>query len=385
MISSWYDAVVLSIGAVDRIEHDRAVFDAPADRTELVHRPRKRHRARPRHSAECRPESRCSTARRGRGDRSESLASNREADESRGSRRCGSGGRATRALIHLPGIFCSRTKPDVTLRQLAERQLRDEHCSRSIESLHHRGICIDHLLLERARAPGRLISANGEEVFCSPRNSVQRSAIFSRPNLTVRCVGLPQRSIFGETDHAPEHRVVLLQASEIHLRELNRRHPLPTHELRELRQRKKRELVLGRHGSVSDFTSYHRTASLRHDLLSRRKRIEYDGGTDRVRKHDLVESFDSLLLLLQAIEHQLPLGGIESDAGDFLRAGNRLDRDVGAGGDLRPEHAGEKCRGQADAREVAHELTAIDYGCHCLKAPGLRWCLQQNRREVSVA
>src|SRR5256885_964241 len=45
MIRSGNDAVVLVIWAVDRVEHNGAIFDAAADRAELVHRPRQRHRA----------------------------------------------------------------------------------------------------------------------------------------------------------------------------------------------------------------------------------------------------------------------------------------------------------------------------------------------------
>ena len=57
-----------------------------------------------------------------------------------------------------------------------------------------------------------------------------------------------------------------------------------------------------------------------------------------------MECLDPLLLLLQAVEHQLALGLIEVEAGDFLGAGDRLDGDVGAGGELGPEDAGEERR-----------------------------------------
>ena len=185
------DAVVLTVGAVDRIEHDRAIFNAPAEGAELVHRPRERHRAGAGDPAESRPEPGNPAARRGGGDRSERLASNREADEPRGRRRRGTGGRSARALIHLPRVLRRGAEPDVTLGELAKCQLRDEHGSCRVEPLHDGGVGVNHLLLEWAGAPRRLVTADGEKIFRAPRNSVQRPAVVAAPNLGVGGLGLP--------------------------------------------------------------------------------------------------------------------------------------------------------------------------------------------------
>ena len=74
-----------------------------------------------------------------------------------------------------------------------------------------------------------------------------------------------------------------------------------------------------------------------------------------------MQSLDSLLLLLQTVEHQLPLGCIEVDSCDFLRTGDGIDGDVGAGGELRPQHARKERRAEPDPREIAHEMTAVDF------------------------
>jgi len=47
-------------------------------------------------------------------------------------------------------------------------------------------------------------------------------------------------------------------------------------------------------------------------------------------QRNLVQGFDTLFLLFQPVEHELPLGGVEVHTGDFLRAGDRLDCYVSA-------------------------------------------------------
>jgi hypothetical protein len=123
---------------------------------------------------------------------------------------------------------------------------------------------------------------------------------------------------------------------------------------------------------MSDLASRHRPARIGRDLFPRRQGVEYDGGAHRIRQRDLVQGLDSLFLLLETIEHQLPLGRIEVDSRDFLRAGDGIDSDVRAGGELRPEYAGEEGRAEADAREVAHEMASIQGRTHAHNSSSLR-------------
>src|SRR6266566_8771777 len=152
-------AAVLAIGPIDGVEHDRAVFDAPTDGTELVHRPRKRHCAGAWYSAKRRAEPGCSATCRRRRDRPQRLAADREADEPSGRCRCGTGRRSAGSLIDLPRIFRGSAEPDIALRELAQRQLRDENRTGIIETLDDRCVGVDHLLPERARTPCGLVAA----------------------------------------------------------------------------------------------------------------------------------------------------------------------------------------------------------------------------------
>src|SRR5207248_2524665 len=86
------DAVVAAIGTVYRVEDERAIFRAAAERTKLVHRPRESHRTGARNAPERWTQAGNSAARRWRRDRAERFAADREPHETGGSRRRRSGG-----------------------------------------------------------------------------------------------------------------------------------------------------------------------------------------------------------------------------------------------------------------------------------------------------
>ncbi len=71
-----------------------------------------------------------------------------------------------------------------------------------------------------------------------------------------------------------------------------------------------------------------------------------------------------LLLLLEPVEHELALGGIEMQSGDFFGARDRLYGDLGSSRQLRPEDAGEERRGESDTREVTHEGSTVQSRRH---------------------
>ncbi len=74
-----------------------------------------------------------------------------------------------------------------------------------------------------------------------------------------------------------------------------------------------------------------------------------------------MQRLDPLLLLLQAVEHQLALGWIEVNTRDLFRAGDGVDRDLRAGSELRPQNARKERRAEADTGEVTHERAAIQF------------------------
>ena len=77
------------------------------------------------------------------------------------------------------------------LSELTQRQLCDENRARRIETLDDRGVGIDYLVLERARAPSRLVAADGEKILRAPRNAVKRTTIFSPPDFRIGCIPIP--------------------------------------------------------------------------------------------------------------------------------------------------------------------------------------------------
>ena len=66
---------------------------------------------------------------------------------------------------------------------------------------------------------------------------MQRSAIAAAPQRLICGVRLFERAIFGESDHATENGVVLLQPGEVHLGQLQRTDAPAPHKLGELGHR----------------------------------------------------------------------------------------------------------------------------------------------------
>src|SRR6266513_741048 len=363
MIGGGDDGVVLPVRPVDGIEHHRAVFHAPADWPELIHRPRQRHGACTRHASERRAETRRSTSSRWRRNRAERLASDGESNESGGGCRGRAGGGSARALIYFPRMPGHRPKPDVALCQFSQRELCDEDGTSRVESLDDGRVRIDHLISERSRAPGCLVASYGEKILSPPRNSVQRSAIMTAPDFLVRGVGLPEGAILRERDHTAKNGIVLLETGNVHLRQLHRRDAPSAYQLRQLGHRQERELVkIRRDGARRWAAADHCAARRGRNLLSGRERVEEDGWTNRVRQGDFVKRLYPLLLLLEPVEHELALGGIEMQSSDFFGARDRLYGDLGSSRQLRPEYAGEERRTESDTREVTHEGSTVQSG-----------------------
>src|SRR5207302_9561335 len=81
------DCQIMLVGTVDRIERDRAIFDAATDWSNLVHRPTEAHRAVTTDTTIRRSQTGDSARRRWRHDRTKRLSADRETDQARGGRR----------------------------------------------------------------------------------------------------------------------------------------------------------------------------------------------------------------------------------------------------------------------------------------------------------
>ena len=126
--------IVDAVGALDRVEHERAVLGAAADRAELVGRPRERHRAGARHAAERRPEAGHAAGARRRGDRAVRLRADAESDAARGRCRRRTGGRSARTGLRVPRIARAFLPPAIALGERAECELGDENGARLVEA-----------------------------------------------------------------------------------------------------------------------------------------------------------------------------------------------------------------------------------------------------------
>ena len=118
--------------------------------------------------------------------------------------------------------------------QGTQRELRHQHSSSLVEALDDGGVLIDILLLESARTPGCAVSLDCKQILRTPWQSVQRTTIFARRDLSISLLRLGMRPIFGERDHKLQHRIVLLQARQIHVGERSRRNFSRFDEFRQL-------------------------------------------------------------------------------------------------------------------------------------------------------
>ena len=97
------------------------------------------------------------------------------------------------------------------------------------------GLLIDVLILVRARSPGGLVTLDRNDVLGSPRYAVQRAAVMPRGDLRVSLPRLGHGKIIEKRDDAVDLPVVLLEATQVHLGQLDRGHRASFEQLRELR------------------------------------------------------------------------------------------------------------------------------------------------------
>src|SRR2546429_6598980 len=79
-------------------------------------------------------------------------------------------------------------------------------------------VLVNHLIFESPGTPRCAITLRRQQIFCSPRQPVQRPAVFFRRNLCIRFLRLRQCALFGQRHHKFQRRVIFLQSLQIHLR-----------------------------------------------------------------------------------------------------------------------------------------------------------------------
>src|SRR5690606_10425975 len=118
-----------------------------------------------------------------------------EAGSGSGARPCR---RAARALIELPRVARHAAEPLVTLRESAERQLRDEDRAGLVELAHDGRVHVDDLVLVRLCAERRAVAPRCKQVLRAPGDAVERPAIPACSDLGVHPRGLLERTLLGE-------------------------------------------------------------------------------------------------------------------------------------------------------------------------------------------
>ena len=135
---------------------------------------------------------------------------------------------SARTLSRVPGV--PRTgkprlgAPKIPLGQRAERKLRHQYRTCSVEPLDHLGVVIEVLVHIWASTPRRWIALDREQVFSAPRNSMQRPTVLTRYDLPVSISGLLEGAVLGKRDDEVQQRIITLEPCEVHLRKRCRRH-----------------------------------------------------------------------------------------------------------------------------------------------------------------
>src|SRR5262245_11422454 len=115
-----------------------------------------------------------------------------------------------------------------------------------MEALDYRRILARYAVAVGLGAVSRRDTCGIEEIFGSPGNSVQRTAVSAGGDLTVGLPRLSQGELFGEGDDAAQSLVVVGDARQINSRQLLGSQPTRPQPLRQLPDRRERDVSLAR-------------------------------------------------------------------------------------------------------------------------------------------
>ena len=304
------------------------------NRSHLVERPAQRHAAETADATIGRTKADNSAGARRRYDRPAGFGPNCEADESGRRRGSRAGRRAARSAFGVPRVPGSVAEPQIADRQLAGRQLGDEHCAGVAHARHRCRIVGKHLIGIRLSAPRREHILHREEILDPVRNAVERAAITAGLDLVIGFGGLRDRQILGERHDAVEDRVVSLQPLQIHRRQFRRRHNAGSDEFA--------QRAHGFKGQVFDaartrWTDCSARESRRASLLARRAMVPARSCRKREAKTECglglrwEGDLANRVVAVAMTRHERPgavtLAGRQIDANQLLRDIERVGRD----------------------------------------------------------
>ncbi len=279
-------------------------------------------------SSERGTEARRTAAGRGRHDRAQGLASDTEAHEASHGRRCGTGGRAARSLLHVPWIACSAAEPHVSHGKRAQRELGDQDGPSLLQSLYDCGVVGNDLIFVRPGAPRRAVLILGQKILRAPGNPVQGAAVDAAGDLRVRAFGLPHRQLFGRRNQALQLVAVALQAVQVHPCEVNRRYLARANQFCQISHRPECGLLEISGPLHTGTPSPARWPPLQRGSTARKQRVEEQGRMDVVGDRYRVEVLIGLQVPVEAVEHQLTLFVGELETGQHLGVSHHVLGDL---------------------------------------------------------
>ena len=125
-------------------------------------------------------------------------------------------------------------KPVVARCEFAGGELRHQHRACVAQHFDDTRVVVQHLILQRRRSPGGLVTLDRDDVLRAPRDSVQRSLVFARRDFRISLLRLRPRLVVQERHDVIELRVVTMQPLQIHLGQLERRDFLRSDQFREM-------------------------------------------------------------------------------------------------------------------------------------------------------
>src|SRR5205823_5883672 len=127
------------------------------------------------------------------------------------------GGGARRAGARVPGIVGAAAEPLIAQSEAAGGELGDEDGAGVSQAADDFGVVIDDAVFEFFCAPSSGRAADGEEVFNTPRDAVERAAIFSGLDFVLGLLGGAHGLVFHDGDGEQELGIELFEAVEINL------------------------------------------------------------------------------------------------------------------------------------------------------------------------
>ncbi len=221
------------------MQNQHAIFNAASHGAKLVERPAESHGAVAGNAAVCGTKSGDAATHAGAYDAAAGLTADGKSNQASSGRRAGTSAGSRCTFFQQPWVHGLAAEPYVVERKRAQTQLGDQNCAGIIEPLYNGCVSGGNAITKWLRAVGSGNAGGIEQILAAPGNPVQRPAIFSRSNFLVGLLGLRQRMITGQCDHAMQFGIEALKPVEINIGEPDGSELALFHPARQMRERSK--------------------------------------------------------------------------------------------------------------------------------------------------